>query len=58
MIEFRTFSQEDIDELQAEELEDVLCPFVKNMSKLGKYGDTMDDIINKCIQAYKKINKL
>lgn len=26
----------------------------KELSKLGTYGDTMDDIINKCIQAYKK----
>jgi hypothetical protein len=26
----------------------------KELSKLGSYGDTMDDIINKCIQAYKK----
>ena len=26
----------------------------KELSKLGNYGDTMDDIINKCIQAYKK----
>jgi len=30
----------------------------KELSKLGKYGDTMDDIINRCIQAYKKLNKL
>lgn len=29
----------------------------KELSKLGNYGDTMDDIINKCIQAYKKLNK-
>ena len=29
----------------------------KELSKLGSYGDTMDDIISKCIQAYKKANK-
>jgi hypothetical protein len=29
----------------------------KELAKLGSYGDTMDDIINKCIHAYKKLNK-
>jgi hypothetical protein len=29
----------------------------KELAKLGNYGDTMDDIITKCIQAYKKMEK-
>jgi hypothetical protein len=29
----------------------------RELAKLGNYGDTMDDIINKCIDAYKKIHK-
>jgi hypothetical protein len=27
------------------------------LAKLGVYGETMDDIIKKCIEAYKKVNK-
>ena len=29
----------------------------KELAKLGGYGDSMHDIINKCIQAYNKVNK-
>ena len=28
------------------------------LTKLGLYGDTMDNIIKKCIAAYKKENKI
>jgi predicted CopG family antitoxin len=27
------------------------------LTKLGVYGETLDDIIRKCIEAYKKQNK-
>jgi hypothetical protein len=27
------------------------------LTKLGVYGETIDDIIKKCIDAYKKLNK-
>ena len=27
------------------------------LTKLGVYGETIDDIIKKCIDAYKKVNK-
>lgn len=27
------------------------------LTKLGVYGETIDDIIRKCIEAYKKLNK-
>ena len=27
------------------------------LTKLGVYGETIDDIIRKCIEAYKKQNK-
>jgi predicted CopG family antitoxin len=27
------------------------------LTKLGVYGETIDDIIRKCIEAYKKANK-
>jgi predicted CopG family antitoxin len=30
----------------------------RELKDLGKKGDTYDDIIQKCIQAYKKANKL
>ena len=31
----------------------------KELAKLSSsYGETMDDIVSKCIQAYKKLNKL
>lgn len=30
----------------------------KELSKIGVYGETMDDIVTKCVQAYKKLNKL
>jgi len=26
----------------------------RELTKLGSYGETMDEIINRCIQAYKK----
>jgi len=29
----------------------------KELVKLGVYGETIDDIIKKCIEAYKKLNK-
>ncbi len=29
----------------------------KELVKLGVYGETIDDIIRKCIEAYKKQNK-
>ena len=29
----------------------------KELTKLGVYGETIDDIIKKCIEAYKKMNK-
>ena len=29
----------------------------KELADLGSYGDTMDNIINKCIEAYKKLNE-
>ena len=29
----------------------------KELVKLGVYGETIDDIIRKCIEAYKKVNK-
>ena len=29
----------------------------KELVKLGVYGETIDDIIRKCIDAYKKQNK-
>jgi predicted CopG family antitoxin len=28
------------------------------LSRLGSYNETMSDIIAKCIEAYKKVNKL
>ena len=27
------------------------------LTKIGVYGETIDDIIKKCIDAYKKVNK-
>ncbi len=30
----------------------------KELVKLGVYGETIDDIIRKCIEAYKKQNKI
>lgn len=30
----------------------------QELSKIGNYGESMDNIIAKCIQAYKKANKL
>ena len=30
----------------------------EELKAIGKYGDTMDDIIYRCVQAYKKVNKL
>ena len=29
----------------------------KDLVKLGVYGETIDDIIKKCIEAYKRENK-
>ena len=30
----------------------------EELKAIGKYGDTMDDIIYRCVQAYKKANRL
>ena len=30
----------------------------EELKAMGKYGETMDDIIYRCVQAYKKANKL
>jgi predicted CopG family antitoxin len=30
----------------------------EELTSLGKKNETYDDIIQKCIQAYKKVNKL
>jgi predicted CopG family antitoxin len=30
----------------------------EELTNLGKKNETYDDIIQKCIQAYKKVNKL
>jgi hypothetical protein len=30
----------------------------EELKAIGNYGDTMDDIIYRCVQAYKKVNKL
>jgi hypothetical protein len=30
----------------------------KELGRLGAWNETMDDIIGKCIEAYKKVNKL
>lgn len=29
----------------------------EELKAMGKYGETMDDIIQRCVQAYKKVNK-
>lgn len=30
----------------------------EELRQMGKYGDTMGDIIRKCVKTYKKVNKL
>jgi hypothetical protein len=27
------------------------------LAKIGKYGETMDDIVSKCIDAYERMHK-
>lgn len=30
----------------------------EELKELGKYGETMSEIVGKCVQAYKKENKI
>jgi hypothetical protein len=29
----------------------------QELVKIGKYGETMDDIVKKCVKAYKQVHK-